>query len=312
MSKIYFVPDVHLCEQSPRSRKDSYPTTVLEKLDYIVDLANKNNAITIFLGDIFSAVNMPMIYFYRVVDTFKKFKNKPYTIVGNHDFPRNNESLLPRTPLGLLNNIGLIEYLQHYEVEGKVVIEGVHYWQQVPKASQLTTTVKPMKQICCAHSFYEDSFAEEHNLHIKDVISLGYDYYILGHDHTPYDDVTVGNSIIYRIGSLTRGTANDNQLVRDNVYILEYDTDLDNFKKVSIPCLSAKEVFNESVFLRKEDKLNTQKILDNLVFTSNDSIYDVLDKSEQTAEIKAIVEQYLQAAGIYRIESNRKETEEIK
>ena len=35
MSKIYFVPDVHLQEQSPRSRKDAYPTTVLEKLDYI-------------------------------------------------------------------------------------------------------------------------------------------------------------------------------------------------------------------------------------------------------------------------------------
>lgn len=80
--KILFIPDVHLCEQSPRSRKDSYPTTVLEKLDYIINYANENNAITFFLGDIFSAVNMPMIYFYRVVDAFKKFKKVPLTIVG--------------------------------------------------------------------------------------------------------------------------------------------------------------------------------------------------------------------------------------
>ena len=63
-----------------------------------------------------------------------------------------------------------------------------------------------------------------------------------------------------------------------------------------------KYVFNESVFLRKEEsKLDTQKILDNLVFTSNDSIYDVLDRSEQPEEIKKIVEEYLQAAGIFRI-----------
>ena len=302
MSKIYFVPDVHLQEQSPRSRKDSYPTTVLEKLDYIAELANSNNATTIFLGDLFNATNMPMNYFYRVVDVFKKFNKVPLTIAGNHDFPRNNPDLLPRTPLGLLNNIGLIDYLQHYEVEGKVVIEGNHFWQAIPKASQVTTTAIPMKKICVAHYFYEDKFAEEHNLHISDIINLGYDYYIFGHDHTPYEDIKIGDATIYRIGSLTRGTANENQLIRDQVYILEYDTILDSFRRIPIPCLPAKEVFNESVFLRKEQKLDTQKILDNLVFTSNDSIYDVLDRSEQSDDIKKIVEEYLQAAGIFRIE----------
>ena len=302
MSKIYFVPDVHLCEQSPRSRKDSYPTAVLEKLEYIVELSNSNDAEVIFLGDIFSAVNMPMNYFYRIVDVFKKFKKIPKTIVGNHDYPRNNEDLLSRTPLGLLNNIGLIDYLQHYEIEGKVVIEGSHFWQAIPKAQQLTSTTKPMKKICVAHCFYEDNFAQDHNLHIKDILDLGYDYYILGHDHTPYEDAKVGDSIVYRIGSLTRGTAADKQLIRDNVFILEYDIDLDNFRKVPVPCLPAKEVFNDSVFLRKEEsKLDTQKILDNLVFTSNDSIYDVLDRSEQSDDIKQIVEEYLQAAGIFRI-----------
>lgn len=303
MSKIYFVPDVHLQEQSPRSRKDSYPSTVLEKLDYIIDLANSNDATVIFLGDLFNAVNMPMNYFYRVCDTFKKFNKVPYTIVGNHDFPRNNENLLDRTPIGFLHNIGLIEYLQHYEVEGRVVIEGSHYWQAIPKAQQLTSTTKPMKKICVAHCFYEDSFAQDHNLHIKDILELGYDYYVLGHDHTPYEDTKVGDSIIYRPGSLTRGTANDKQLTRDNVFILEYDTELDLFSKIAVPCMLAKDVFNESIFLRKEEqKFDTQKILDNLVFTSNDSIYDVLDRSEQTDEIKSIVEEYLQAAGIFRIQ----------
>ena len=91
--------------------------------------------------------------------------------------------------------------------------------------------------------------------------------------------------------------------VKNPEFILEYDTEYDTMKRISIPCLPAKEVFNESIFLRKEEQhLDTQKVLDQLVFTSNDSIYDVLDKSDQPKEIKDIVEQYLQAAGIFRIQ----------
>lgn len=301
MSKIYFIPDVHLQEQSPRSRKDAYPTTVLEKLDFIVNKANEEKATTIFLGDLFNAVNMPMIYFYRIVDVFKKFNKTPYIIAGNHDYPRTNPEMLPRTPLGLLNNIGLINYLDILDIDS-IKIKGFHYWEQLKQSE-----VNNGKTICVAHIFYEDPFAEEHNLHLKDIEELGYDYYVLGHDHTPYDDVKVGNSIIYRPGSLTRGTANDKQLIRDNVYILEYDTLLDQFKKVAVPCMPAKDVFNESIFLRKEeDKLDTKKVLDKLVFTSNDSIYDVLDKSEQDDEVKKIVEDYLQAAGIFRIKNEEK------
>ena len=300
MSKIYFVPDVHLQEYSPRSRKDSYPTTILEKLEYIVNVVNENNGICIFLGDIFNAVNLPMNYFYRVVDVFKKFNKVPLIITGNHDIPRNNPEMMDRSPLGLLINTGLAEELQHLEIEGKVVVNGFHYTQDIQPASQLTSTIIPMKKICVAHVFFEDSFAENHNLKVEDCVKLGYDYYVLGHLHKPMEDVKVGDSTIYRIGSLSRGTASQDQLDRDNVYILEYDTLLDKFDKVSVPCLPAKDVFKESVFLRKEEKQNMDKILDNLIFTSNDSIYDVLDKSEQKKEVKDVVEQYLQSAGIFR------------
>lgn len=205
--------------------------------------------------------------------------------------------MLPRTPLGLLNNIGLINYLDELTLD-KIYIKGFHYWEPITLNKN-----KEMKSICVAHCFYEDSFAEEHNLHINDIKTLNYDYYILGHDHSPYEDVMVDKSKIFRIGSLSRGTANDKQLIRDKVFILEYDTELELFTKIPVPCSPAREVFNESIFLRKEEQqLDTRKILDNLIFTSNDSIYDVLDRSEQTEDIKKIVEEYLQAAGIFRIQ----------
>lgn len=300
MSKIYFIPDIHLQEYSPRSRKDSYPSTILEKLEYVVDYVNKNNGMCIFLGDIFNAVNLPMNYIYRVIDVFKKFKNKPYAIAGNHDLSRNNPDLLDRCPIGLLENAGFISWLQHLEVEGRVVIDGFHYTQNILPSSQLTSTAIPMKRICVAHCFFEDSFAETHNLKMSDCEALGYNYYVLGHLHDPLPVYHGTTYNVYRVGSLSRGTANEKQIIRDNVYILEYDTELDTFNNIPIPCLPAKDVFKESVFLRKEEKMNVEKIIDNLVFTSNDNIYDMLDNSEQDKEIKNIVEEYLQAAGIFR------------
>ncbi|MBO7614998.1 MAG: hypothetical protein J6T15_04820 [Bacilli bacterium] len=301
MAKLIFIPDLHLQEYSPRSRKDNYPTVVLEKLKWVVDYANSKDAKCIFLGDIFNAVNMPMIYMYRCIEVFKGFKNIPYAIIGNHDVPRNNQELMERSPLGLLEQVGLVEYLQHLEIEGTTVIDGYHYTQVPQKATQLTSTQVPMKKICVAHLFYENPFELEHNLKITDCVNLGYDYYILGHDHTRYETVICPGYKVFRIGSLTRGSANENQLIRDNVYILEYDTALDSFTEVSVPCAPAKEVFKESIFQRKEEHtIDTQEILNNLIFTSNDSIYDVLDKSEYDEDIKKIVETYLQSAGIYR------------
>ena len=301
MSKILFIPDVHLQEYSPRSRKDNYPSVVLEKLEWVADYANKIKATTIFLGDIFNAVNMPMIYMYRCIEVFRKFDKVPFTVIGNHDVPRNNQELMDRSPLGLLEKVGLINYLQHLEMEGRVVLEGFHYTQAIAQTEQLTSTITPMKKICVAHVFYENPFLQDHNLTAQDCVKLGYDYYILGHDHTKYETIDVPGYKVFRIGSLTRGTANENQMIRDTVSILEYDTELDTFREINVPCQPAREVFKESIFQRKEEnKINTQEVLDNLVFTSNDSIYDVLDSAEQTPEIKAIVEEYLQAAGIYR------------
>ena len=57
MSKIYFVGDVHLQEQSPISRKDSYPTSILNKLTEIGNLVRENNIeAVIFSGDISSCI----------------------------------------------------------------------------------------------------------------------------------------------------------------------------------------------------------------------------------------------------------------
>ena len=239
MAKLIFIPDVHLQEYSPRSRKDNYPTVVLDKLNWVVDYVNKEEATCIFLGDIFNAVNMPMIYMYRCIDVFKRFNKVPYVIIGNHDIPRNNQELMDRSPLGLLEKVGLVQYLQELKFDN-TTIKGFHFTQPITKVEG------EEKKLCVAHVFYENPFDLEHNLTTSDCVTLGYDYYILGHDHTRYDVVEAPKYKVFRIGSLTRGTANENQMTRDKIYILEYDTELDKFSEVEVPCEPAREVFKEN------------------------------------------------------------------
>lgn len=132
---------------------------------------------------------------------------------------------------------------------------------------------------------------------------LGYDYYILGHDHTPHDIYKSNSYEVYRIGSLSRGTASEQQLVRENVYILEYEEELDKFNYIQVPCLPIKDVFKESVLLRKEqekEEVNMDELLDNLIFKSDSDIYGTLNRLKPKDNIKKIIEQYLESVGIYK------------
>lgn len=294
MSKIYFIPDVHLQEQSPVSRKDSYPSTILGKLEYIADYTNKNNAeAVIFLGDVFNAVNVPTNYLYRAIDSFRLFNKVPYTIYGNHDISRNNPDLMDRTPLGLLIKAGFIKHEPTLKIDD-VLINMFDYTTKIEKIID-----KAKKNICCAHVFYEQGFNP--SLSVQDCIDLDYDTYILGHDHTRYNTYKCAKYEVYRPGSISRGTANEQQLTREHIYILEYDTALDTFTDIEIPCMSPKEVFKDYIFIKKEQKNDMSKITDNFVFNNYTDVYDVLDaESDVPDEVKHVCETYFQANGIYR------------
>ena len=114
MAKIYFVGDIHLQEQSPISRKDSYPTSILNKLTEIGNLVRENNIeAVIFSGDIFSTSAITLKYFktkfagvglvvkldYKLSNKMKNQINNYYSSMGT-DWQRQNTN--ERIP-----NIGL-------------------------------------------------------------------------------------------------------------------------------------------------------------------------------------------------------------
>ena len=85
MSKVLFVGDLHLWlnYQTPSSRKDIYPQTVIQKIENLAKFANENGIDeTILLGDVFHQRYQPFSFIMKVYSAFKQFNKIPYTIIG--------------------------------------------------------------------------------------------------------------------------------------------------------------------------------------------------------------------------------------
>lgn len=298
MAKIYFVGDVHLQEQSPISRKDSYPTSILNKLTEIGNLVRENNIeAVIFSGDIFSTSAITLKYFKRCVKAFRDIPCPCYSIIGNHDIPRNNLDLMEDSPLDLLFSVGVLKHLDTLEY-GDIVIKGIDYTKELVGPEDTTKY-----NILVAHRYFNTPLFGADSISPEDLVALKYNMIFLGHAHDEYEDLNVGGTVLYRIGSLSRGTKANSQLYRENIYILELDTLTKTYKKIKVPCLPINEAFKDRIFIEKQEEIN-KKLDDILVkfeFNQDESIYDYLDKLEVDNSIKDLITYYLEARGIMRV-----------
>ena len=298
MSKIYFVGDVHLQEQSPISRKDSYPTSILNKLTEIGNLVRENNIeAVIFSGDIFSTSAITLKYFKRCVKAFRDIPCPCYSIIGNHDIPRNNLDLMEDSPLDLLFSVGVLKHLDTLEFDN-VVIKGIDY------TKELVGPEDPTKyNVLVAHRYFNTPMFGADSITPEELVALKYNMIFLGHAHDEYEDLNVGGTMLYRIGSLSRGTKANSQLYRENIYVLEFNTLTKEYNRVKVPCLPCNEAFKDRIFIEKQEEIN-KKLDDILVkfeYNQDESIYDYLDRLEVEQSIKDLITYYLEARGIIRI-----------
>ena len=299
MAKIYFVGDVHLQEQSPISRKDSYPTSILNKLTEIGNLVKENNIdAVIFSGDIFSSPAITLKYFKRCVKAFRDIPCPCYSIIGNHDIPRNNLDLMEDSPLDLLFSIGVLTHLDSLGFEGDVIITGADYTKELPKPE-----FDNMYNVLVAHRYYNTPIFGPDSIDPDELMNLNYDMIFLGHAHDEYEDIKIANTQLFRIGSLSRGTKANSQLYRENIYILEFDTLTKEYKRVKVPCLPCNEAFKDRIFIEKQEEIqkNLDEVLIKFEYNQDESIYDYMDKIEMDGEIRALITSYLESRGIIRI-----------
>lgn len=319
MSKIMFVGDIHLSAINPISRKETreqYRQLLLDKLESIRQICLKENIFNvIILGDVFNNNSGIMNTFETDIwAKFLEFKSNGidlYTIVGNHDMLFQNESEFKGTYLYKAFITGIIKHLDELYVDN-VTIKGIDFNKDFISVDNLT---KPsIYNILTGHCFYENERfggVGNGNLTNQKCLDLKYNAYVLGHDHTPYDLVDKVTYKVIRPGSIVRGTSKTCNLYR-KVTVAIFDTLTYNWEYREIPTKPGKEVFNDKIFIKKEENLdiNINNLLQNLTASKDTDVYDVIDKDKENAlqELKEdytscmnLIVKYFEANGMYRL-----------
>ena len=310
MSKVCIVGDTHFSPKQPMSRKDNYPETLLNKLDNLLELC-KSNYITdvIFLGDLINNNQMTMEYFiilFKHFTEFTKYNIKLHTIIGNHDINHGNEEFLDKSPLTILFESKLFNNKDFIIDNCRFTLK--NYYDDV---DSLNIDNNSNINILVGHYFYLSGFNDtKHTLLPEKCKELIYDYYFLGHDHTPYEPLCINGYEVHRPGSFSRATSETCQVSRDTIQVCIFDTDTLEVEYKNIPnVLPSKDVYKESKLISKlldKEEIDTtlSKDIDDLIndlsFNFSGDIYKVLDEMNLKEDIKNIVVKYLEEEGIYR------------
>lgn len=312
--KIGFVGDMHLNSATPKSRIDNYPDTMLDKMDSLRVLCLENSISNlILLGDVFHRPNQPIEFLMKVITAFSKFKEsgiRVFSIVGNHCITYEDLNTLDRSAMGLLFQTHVIEPLDEISIKGTrtpVHIKGFHYTEEPEEPDDFT-----YYNIMVAHMFYEFDLSKE-SLNKEDLARLKYNMVVLGHDHTPYDllteDTISGKVRVVRPGSFSRGTSHSYNINRSIfIDVLNINGQI-NIKRFVVPSKPSDQVFSSTVLdktdLKELNKELSEQFIDlvNRIYsqdTSSFDVYQALDSSTASQEVKDRIVMYLEQSGIFR------------
>lgn len=229
-SNFIITGDLHYRLQNPKARLDDYLEALDTKISEVYDLARKHKAKAIIIpGDIFDSANTSIPGIWRLA---KKLEAKPcpvITVPGNHDSASHNLETIPRTPYGLLRELGYIGCVHDgaWEVSGygvDIIITGHGYDTEtdnditqyclsndVPRGFNIHIThgmllEKPMME-GVKHTLISDleKIPEEARPHVL----------INGHYHFGLPLVWVGKTLVINPGALGRLTAHVEEINRE-------------------------------------------------------------------------------------------------
>ncbi len=242
MTKIGICIDPHITDRH-RCRKDNFLETVINKLDYIA----ANNDYVIICGDLFHTHSNNNFIFYNVYKLFNKYKGKFYAIPGNHDLLHNNIEVLEKTTIGslALTKVLNLEF-DKFQIAG-VNFQVSHVMKDLDKIPIDTEN----KSVLIGHNYLEMELAPKESLTRDEIRNLNYKLVFLGHDHAPYEEEFVGNSILIRMGSLTRIDTQKYNKDR-KIYYYQLDSETMEYEKKEVPFQPTSEIYNPEAFQKMD------------------------------------------------------------
>lgn len=285
MMNIVFITDTHGRANNPISRKDDFPITVLRKIEWAVELANKHKAPLLHGGDWLQRPDVSPTFISSLARILMEAKYGVYSVLGNHDIYSYNQDSFWRSPLSILVNCGIITLVgragvEFYEKDREdsatvCFVSGVSAHQTLDKNGRVEDYIVSQDQI--THSFGpEDKVYSIHMVHgfladhdwgkniphtlIDNTVEKNCANVILtGHEHSGYNVIekvnSDGHKIIYcNPGSLLRVTAGVGDM-RDDVQAALIQVTRDDISVKLVKCPIAEEA--DKVLDR--DKLEEEK-----------------------------------------------------
>lgn len=200
--RVGIVSDLHGRLLNPSSRKDSYLTAFIQKLNFVL----QNSDVVIQLGDWFDKAHTEDLVKNLILDLLNMHNKPVYVVPGNHDIDNDNMETLSKTSLGNIikhRSVTLLTPEKIWDIAGLRV--GVLDYDINVAKNQTFEKV----DIIVGHHFYNWERDLSLSLEAKDIENYHSDYVFLGHDHEPHQLESVGNSIIVRMGSMMRKDLNE-------------------------------------------------------------------------------------------------------
>lgn len=309
------VGDMHLSASTPKSRIDDYPQTMLDKIGLLRNhLIKRQVKYCIFLGDVWHKAKQPDDYEFKVNEEFMKFRDagiRCFAIFGNHDEQYDRLDSFDKVALGNMFLTRVIDPFTQitFKRSGKrnVNIFGCHYPNDVPEIADFDSY-----NILASHKFYEFNL-DSTSLTKEDIEKYPFNMYLLGHDHVPYETLSLTTSSgvvrIVRPGSFSRGTAhsyNNSRLVYIDIVSIKDKVEV---VRDTLPVKKPEEIFSSSVLDKvtgKDLSNELSKQLSDLITKmyefddKGNSVYNLLDSTPMDVNVKSRIESYLYEAGILR------------
>lgn len=240
MSKIGIVIDPHITDRH-RCRCDNFLETALNKLDFVAT----NNDYVIIGGDLFHTNTNSHLIFNKVYKLLMKHKGKFYAIPGNHDLLHNNLNMLEKTTIGSLALTGALKL----EFDKFSIGNANFQVSLVMKDLDKLPIDAENNSILIGHNYLDLPGAPKETFTRDDLKQLNYKLVFLGHDHKPYEEEYIGNSILIRMGSLTRIDTQPYNKER-RIYYYQLDSDTLEYSKIEVPHEPSDKIFTNEAFQR--------------------------------------------------------------
>ena len=311
--------DVHLADNPPQSRTDDWTTTLLDKLDQVGKIAKKVEAQAVLDGGDLFHVKSPSRNSHemvgRVADVQTSYPCPIYGCVGNHDVKYGSLEFLEESPLGVLFGTGGMRrlYDEHEAVftnKGVTVrVVGIPYhgttydmerFQQIKKGDEDYLVV--VAHVLASHdgSMFENEDIVSYN---KDLLNTDADVYCFGHWHKNQGIDEIDGKYFVNIGSLSRGSLNQDDLNRTPACaVLNFTKDEIKIIPIPLKVADAADVFNIEKKIQAESReLSMDAFVDSLKTTlvtrEGDSLMDhIRDLPNVADEVREKALYYLEQA----------------